>query len=50
MTRYGTLIAWAKDLDRNDVVGLLNATLEEEKATDKKSTTMAEAKVNRRAA
>jgi ferritin-like metal-binding protein YciE len=50
MTRYGTLIAWAKDLDRNDVVGLLKATLEEEKATDKKSTTMAEAKVNRRAA
>jgi ferritin-like metal-binding protein YciE len=42
MTRYGTLIAWAKDLDRNDVVGLLNATLEEEK--------VAEAKVNRRAA
>jgi ferritin-like metal-binding protein YciE len=40
----------AKDLDRNDVVGLLNATLEEEKVTDKKSTTMAEAKVNRRAA
>lgn len=42
MTRYGTLIAWAKDLDRNDVVGLLDATLEEEK--------VAEAKVNRRAA
>jgi ferritin-like metal-binding protein YciE len=50
MTRYGTLIAWAKDLGRNDVVSLLNATLEEEKAADKKLTTMAEAKVNRRAA
>ena len=50
MTRYGTLIAWAKNLGRNDVVSLLNATLEEEKATDKKLTTMAEAKVNRRAA
>jgi len=50
MTRYGTLIAWAKQLGRQDVVSLLNATLEEEKATDKRLTTMAEANVNRRAA
>jgi ferritin-like metal-binding protein YciE len=50
MTRYGTLIAWAQQLGKNDVVSLLQATLEEEKATDKKLTSMAEAKVNRRAA
>jgi ferritin-like metal-binding protein YciE len=50
MTRYGTLIAWAKQLGRQDVVGLLQQTLEEEKATDKKLTSVAEASVNRKAA
>ena len=50
MTRYGTLIAWAKQLGRNDVVTLLNQTLDEEKATDKKLTSMAESQVNRKAA
>jgi ferritin-like metal-binding protein YciE len=50
MTRYGTLIAWAKQLSRNDVVSLLQATLDEEKATDKKLTSVAEGQVNRRAA
>ena len=50
MTRYGTLIAWAKQMGRNDAVTLLNQTLEEEKATDKKLTQMAEANINRRAA
>src|SRR5262249_27477707 len=51
MTRYGTLIAWAKQqLGRNDAATLLNQTLEEEKATDKKLTQMAESQINRRAA
>jgi ferritin-like metal-binding protein YciE len=50
MTRYGTLIAWAKQLGHSNVVPLLNQTLEEEKATDQKLTTMAEAQVNRKAA
>jgi len=50
MTRYGTLIAWAKHLGHANVVPLLNQTLEEEKATDQKLTTMAEAHVNRKAA
>ena len=50
MTRYGTLIAWAKQLGRNDAVTLLNQTLDEEKATDKKLTQIAESNVNRRAA
>jgi len=50
MTRYGTLIAWAKQMGRNDVATLLTQTLEEEKAADKKLTSMAEAQVNRKAA
>ncbi len=50
MTRYGTLIAWAKQLGKNDVAALLNQTLDEEKATDKKLSSMAEAQVNRKAA
>ncbi|HEX4409877.1 MAG TPA: ferritin-like domain-containing protein [Xanthobacteraceae bacterium] len=50
MTRYGTLIAWAKQLGHNNVVTLLNQTLEEEKAADKKLTAVADSQVNRRAA
>jgi ferritin-like metal-binding protein YciE len=50
MTRYGTLISWAKQLGRGDCVTLLQQTLDEEKATDKKLTAMAEASVNRKAA
>ena len=50
MTRYGTLIAWAKQLGRQQVVSLLQQTLDEEKATDQKLTSMAEAKINRKAA
>ena len=50
MTRYGTLMAWARQLGRNDVITLLNQTLDEEKATDKKLTAMAESQVNRKAA
>jgi ferritin-like metal-binding protein YciE len=36
MTRYGTLISWAKQLGRDDCAALLQQTLNEEKATDKK--------------
>jgi ferritin-like metal-binding protein YciE len=50
MTRYGTLIAWAKQLGHRDIVSLLQQTLEEERATDQKLTSMAEARVNRKAA
>ena len=50
ITRYGSLIAWAKQLGRNDCASVLAQTLEEEKATDKKLTTLAESKVNLRAA
>ncbi len=42
MTRYGTLIAWAKKLGRNDCAEILKQTLDEEKATDAKLTKLAE--------
>jgi ferritin-like metal-binding protein YciE len=50
ITRYGTLIAWAKQLGRNDCANVLHKNLEEEKATDDKLTKLAEAKINRKAA
>jgi len=50
MTRYGTLVAWAKQLGRNDCASVLQQNLDEEKATDQKLTTMAESSVNRQAA
>ena len=50
MARYGTLIAWANHLGRRDCAALLQETLEEEKAADKKLTAVAETKVDRRAA
>ncbi|HUC49742.1 MAG TPA: ferritin-like domain-containing protein [Xanthobacteraceae bacterium] len=50
MTRYGTLIAWARQIGHDDVAALLLQTLDEEKATDRKLTLMAEAQVNRKAA
>ncbi|TIU59167.1 MAG: ferritin-like domain-containing protein, partial [Mesorhizobium sp.] len=49
IARYGTLIAWAKSLGKEDVVQLLNATLDEEKATDEALTTLGEGGVNDRA-
>ena len=50
ISRYGALVSWAKQLGRNDCASLLEQTLQEEKATDKKLTTLAEAKVNALAA
>ena len=50
ITRYGTLIAWAKKLGRNDIAQLLEQTLNEEKAADKKLTSVAESQVNLQAA
>jgi ferritin-like metal-binding protein YciE len=49
MSRYGTLIAWARELGHDNVVSLLNANLKEEKAADKKLNVLAEGGVNRRA-
>jgi ferritin-like metal-binding protein YciE len=50
ITRYGTLIAWAQQLGRNDCASVLQKNLDEEKATDKKLTALAESKLNRKAA
>lgn len=50
ITRYGSLIAWARRLGRDDCAGVLQQTLDEEKATDQRLTALAEAQVNRKAA
>lgn len=50
ITRYGTLVAWAKRLGRADCAALLHQNLEEEVATDTKLTMLAERIVNPRAA
>jgi|SRR5690349_12162655 ferritin-like metal-binding protein YciE len=47
ITRYGTLIAWARQLGRSDCATILQQTLEEEKAADLKLTGIAESRVNR---
>ncbi|HEX8483920.1 ferritin-like domain-containing protein [Sphingomonas sp.] len=46
IARYGTLIAWAKQLGHHESAALYAETLEEEKATDAKLTLMAESKLN----
>ncbi|GGE43296.1 hypothetical protein GCM10007276_20710 [Agaricicola taiwanensis] len=50
ITRYGTLIAWAKELGYTAAVKPLEANLNEEYATDKTLTSLAEKRVNRLAA
>jgi ferritin-like metal-binding protein YciE len=46
MAAYGTLISWAKALGEDEVAKLLQKTLDEEKAADKKLTALAEAGIN----
>jgi len=50
IARYGTLIAWAKELGRDDCASILKQNLAEESAADKKLTDIAETRVNRFAA
>jgi ferritin-like metal-binding protein YciE len=50
IARYGTLIAWAKQLGRDDCASVLAETLEEEKAADEKLIEVAESHVNMEAA
>jgi ferritin-like metal-binding protein YciE len=50
MSRYGTLVAWAKQLGRPDCASVLEETLKEEKAADMKLTKIAESQLNQRAA
>jgi ferritin-like metal-binding protein YciE len=46
MAAYGTLAAWARQLGHGDAVSLLEQTLEEEKAADRKLTMIAESEAN----
>jgi ferritin-like metal-binding protein YciE len=46
ISRYGTLIAWAKQLGRTEAASILAETLAEERATDEKLTRLAESTVN----
>ncbi len=50
MTRYGSLIAYARQLGSHDIAKLLAETLEEEKAADKILTEIAATRVNKLAA
>jgi ferritin-like metal-binding protein YciE len=43
---YGTCIEWARLMGHSEVVALLEQTLAEEKATDKKLTMLAESEIN----
>jgi hypothetical protein len=46
MARYGTMKAWATQLGMNDVVRLVDETLQQERKTDKDLTALAESAVN----
>ena len=46
ISRYGTMRTWAEELGLTESVKLLQATLDEEKATDKALTEIAESVVN----
>ena len=46
ISRYGTLKAWAEKLGMTDAVGLLDETLQEEKSTDEKLTSLADSEIN----
>lgn len=50
ISRYGTLVAWARQLGRSDCASVLEKTLGEEHAADEKLNTLAEDGINRRAA
>jgi ferritin-like metal-binding protein YciE len=49
INRYGALIAWARELGRNDFAEILEETLAEEKAADQKLNRIAEGRVNSKA-
>ena len=50
MAAYGTLVAWARAMGHTEAADLLQETLDEEKATDEKLTTIAEGGINQEAA
>jgi len=50
MAAYGTLVAWALGMGHTEAADLLQQTLDEEKAADKKLTKLAEGGINQEAA
>jgi ferritin-like metal-binding protein YciE len=50
MAAYGTLVAWARAMGHTAAADLLQQTLDEEKATDEKLTSLAEGGINQEAA
>lgn len=50
MAAYGTLVAWAQAMGHTEAAELLQETLDEEKATDEKLTSLAESGINQSAA
>ena len=50
ITRYGSLVAYARQLGRDDCASVLQKNLDEEKATDRALSGIAEARVNKKAA
>ncbi|AMY08474.1 hypothetical protein LuPra_01674 [Luteitalea pratensis] len=50
MAAYGTLVAWAQAMGHTEAVTLLQQTLDEEKAADKKLSGLAEGGINQTAA
>jgi ferritin-like metal-binding protein YciE len=50
MAAYGTLVAWARGMGHTEAADLLQETLDEEKAADKKLTSLAEGGINQDAA
>ncbi len=50
ITRYGSLIAWAQQIGRDDAIELLEANLAEEKNADALLSKIAKASVNKKAA
>jgi len=50
ITRYGTLVAWAKRLGHEDAASLLQENLDQEYAADEKLDSLAEGSLNKQAA
>ena len=50
MAAYGTLVAWARAMGHTEAADLLQETLDEEKATDEKLSSLAEGGINQEAA
>ena len=50
MAAYGTLVAWAQAMNHTDAAKLLQQTLDEDKAADKKLSGLAESGINQGAA